>query len=380
MRNRLFVYLFCVVFSFQTTVLGSATIRGGIGSAKAIGEIVEFVFKKAGIVASKAYKIEAEHILSLAVKKYGDDVLKVVKEGGINTLNCGKKYGDDFWDLCLKYPNSVKILTVNADELLHLSKRIGPDFLKLEAKKPGITKEIIKTFGEDAVAKLAKYNSDDVIMLLHRANKAKSSSEKFRILMNFITPKNIIASGFVGGLLIVAMSIPDAIIYLAKEHPILFVLFLGALFLACSKNLRNMFWRFICSLFTLIRRKNKKQILITNSFPINLIRRSVTIKVLDKADFQNEINGAEIFSAWGHENSVKLAEDFLGFSLYPSTFRGQIKLSNKNFPVFNCVEFKECYIVSPIAIGNLRHNIGEELKPEEIVSWQLLKIEWSVNT
>ena len=66
--------------------------------------------------------------------------------------------------------------------------------------------------------------------------------------------------------------------------------------------------------------------------------------------------------------------------MYPSTFRGQIKLSNKNFPVFNCVEFKECYIVSPIAIGNLRHNIGEELKPEEIVSWQLLKIEWSVNT
>ena len=81
-------------------------------------------------------------------------------------------------------------------------------------------------------------------------------SEKFRILMNFITPKNIIASGFVGGLLIVAMSISNAIIYLAKEHPSLFVLFLGALFLACSKNLRDMFWRFICSLFTLIRRKN----------------------------------------------------------------------------------------------------------------------------
>lgn len=109
---------------------------------------------------------------------------------------------------------------------------------------------------------------------------------------------------------------------------------------------------------------------------MSLIRRSVSIKTLDKADFQKELDNSKIFSAWGHPNSIKLAEKFLGVSLYPSTYRGQIKLSSKNLPVFNGVEFKQCYIVSPITVGNMRHNIGKELKAEEIESWQLLKIEW----
>ena len=101
MKNRLFICLLCIIFSLQTEVFAST---------RAIGETLEFIFKKAGVVVSKSYKTETEHMLSLAVKKHGDDILEIANKGGINALNCGMKYGDDFWDLCIKYPDSVKIL------------------------------------------------------------------------------------------------------------------------------------------------------------------------------------------------------------------------------------------------------------------------------
>lgn len=240
----------CIIFSLQTEVFAST---------RAIGETLEFIFKKAGVVVSKSYKTETEHMLSLAVKKHGDDILEIANNGGINALNCGMKYGDDFWDLCIKYPDSVKILTVNTDELLNLSKRIGPDFLKLETINPGITKQIVKTFGEDAVPKLVNHDSDDIIKLLHKANKTKNLKERTHMLTKFITPKNIMAIGFASGLVLVAKSISDGIRYFAQEYPILFLFSLGVLGVILlsvfSKKIRSSVIPFVYSSFMWIKGK-----------------------------------------------------------------------------------------------------------------------------
>ena len=131
-------------------------------AGKLISETIEIAAKKSGRVLSVASKEAASEMLEKAVVKYGDDVYDIVKKGGLEALEQGSKHSDDFWKLCSKNHKFIPILTRNADELIPLAKRVGPEVLEFEVKNPGMASRIISEFGDDAVKKLLNAPTKDI--------------------------------------------------------------------------------------------------------------------------------------------------------------------------------------------------------------------------
>lgn len=115
------------------------------------------------------------------------------------------------------------------------------------------------------------------------------------------------------------------------------------------------------------------KVLIGNSFPLTQIRRRAEILPCPKKAFPQD---AEIYSFWGHANTLRLAGEFLGVDLTPREERPAIALSPENFPVLYGEEFRECWIVSPNYVKNFRAKIGEEITADKIRDWSILKIVW----
>ena len=140
-------------------------------AVKTIPDAVTVAARKSGKALSPAMRNAAETAVKKAVANYGDDVLKTVAHGGLETLEVGAKYGDDFWRLCHNAtPDAVRSLALHADDLMPIAKRFGPDFMTLEGKVPGLGSKVVQTFGDDAVKGLSKAPADDIAKLIGYAD------------------------------------------------------------------------------------------------------------------------------------------------------------------------------------------------------------------
>lgn len=149
--------------------------EAGAGKAvlKTVEETLELAAKKSGKVLSKTAESRLGRELVEAAAKYGDDVMPIVREGGLEVLEQGAKHSDDFWRLCKQVPAGSRALALHADDLMPLARRIGPEVLQIEASSPGMAVQIAEKFGDDAVKLLAK-QPQDVTRLLGYAAKADS--------------------------------------------------------------------------------------------------------------------------------------------------------------------------------------------------------------
>ena len=160
--------------------------------AKVVSETIELAIKKCGNnAASVASKRAAEKALQEAVKRHGDDVLKYVESGGLKAIECGQKYGDDFWALCKKYPDASNGIANNADTLLPLVKRAGTDVIEIETKVPGLASELTEIYGINAVKHLSKQSPEDLVKLYqfgkHFPSDAPALLKKLNAEPNFLT-------------------------------------------------------------------------------------------------------------------------------------------------------------------------------------------------
>ena len=158
-------------------VLGLLSVHVEAGGAKvvikAVEETIETAAKRSGRVLTKTAESRLGRELLEATAKYGDDVMPLVREGGLEVLEQGAKHGDDFWRLCKTVPASSRALALHADELMPLVRRIGPEVLQIEVHSPGMAARIAGDFGDDAVRLLAK-RPQDTTRLLGYAAKADS--------------------------------------------------------------------------------------------------------------------------------------------------------------------------------------------------------------
>jgi len=122
--------------------------------------------------------------------------------------------------------------------------------------------------------------------------------------------------------------------------------------------------------------KNAKSILIGNSFPLGLIRRSVRICTETPTSFRAATAHCTVVSFWGHENTRQCAQQFSGIDLTPKTERPVVKLNRDALPELNGKTFHECWILSPDYKDSFRPSIGEEVPAGQIEGWQILKITW----
>lgn len=117
-------------------------------------------------------------------------------------------------------------------------------------------------------------------------------------------------------------------------------------------------------------------ILVGNSFPLPLIRRTVHITMVPREELLQIIQERPIASFWGHANTLAAASDWLGRDLTPATERPALALSPNRLPMLDGHEYRECYVLSPDYRPGFRPALGVEVPSTEILGWQLLRLYW----
>ena len=121
---------------------------------------------------------------------------------------------------------------------------------------------------------------------------------------------------------------------------------------------------------------DSQTLLIGNSFPLSLVRRKVVIEVLSRDALLEVMGGKKLASFWGHANTLKAVNAWLGIDLTPKTERPALCLSEDKLPLLDGVEYKACFILSPDYRQGFRPAIGSEVDAADILGWQVLKISW----
>jgi hypothetical protein len=178
MKQKIFLLSLIFLLLFNTSTQCSVVTKVG---KEFIEEFVEKLAIKGGKEAlEKGTKKSFTETVELLIKKNGDEILKVIDDGGVEFLKSFKIYGDELVEFSIKAsPKARKILAQNAEELLPLLRRVGGEALEVEAKCPGLAKSFFKTFGDDtgkALAKIAK--PEDIPKLISYAEKADSPATR----------------------------------------------------------------------------------------------------------------------------------------------------------------------------------------------------------
>lgn len=201
---------------------------------QAAAKAVTLAAKRSNRTLQPAARVAAEEAACKAFAKYGDDVFHVMEKGGLESLKQGERYGKDFWKICSHAPpQAVRSLALHADTLLPLAKRIGPEFLALEGKVPGLGAKCVKLFGEKSAKTLAKASPSEIKQLVGYAQKA-DSPQTVRLLheayeksngtiLKHLSWKQIMAGGLSAGTVIAAYKLSGGVSKLAETNPSEFV-------------------------------------------------------------------------------------------------------------------------------------------------------------
>ena len=123
--------------------------------------------------------------------------------------------------------------------------------------------------------------------------------------------------------------------------------------------------------------EGKQKVLIGNSFPFSLIRyKRLIVESGSVEALRNVLTEAGAVSFWGHENTRTAAETVLGVSLVPRTERPALTLSPEKRPMLDGEEFDTCWLLSPDYPDGFRPAVGEEVSPDQIEGWHVLKLTW----
>ena len=121
----------------------------------------------------------------------------------------------------------------------------------------------------------------------------------------------------------------------------------------------------------------EKKALIGNSFPFSLVRcERLIVEQKPISELKDALDGVEVVSFWGHENSRAAAEAVLGVSLATRGARPAVTLSPDGLPMLDGDVYSSCGLLSPDYPEGFRPAIGSEVTPEQIKGWHVLKLTW----
>ena len=215
------VLICCAIFSAEGA--GAKLVTKGVE------ETLEIAAKRSGRTLAKGTRITLSREMLKIAAKHGDDVLPLVRHGGLEVLEQGIRHGDDFWRLCKAFPEASRSLALHSDELLPLAKRIGPEILRIEAKAPGLSARFAREFGDDGVRFVAKNAPQDVTRLLGYARKADSPATKKLFFetykksrnpsafLNALNWKNVMAGGLTAAAIVGAYKVSDGLQVAMKD-------------------------------------------------------------------------------------------------------------------------------------------------------------------
>lgn len=118
-------------------------------------------------------------------------------------------------------------------------------------------------------------------------------------------------------------------------------------------------------------------ILISNSFPFSLVRRPMRVEPRSVGELLTAMHEHPWVSAWGHDNTVAAASTIACADLRPTTPRPALSLDVENLPSLDGQSFAEIWLLSPDYQPGFRPQIGQEVTPEQMTGWQVLRLLFS---
>lgn len=122
--------------------------------------------------------------------------------------------------------------------------------------------------------------------------------------------------------------------------------------------------------------KRTDPVLLGSTFPMSLIRRRVMIAPAELEVLRKALQARGVASFWGHMSTLSAANGLLGVDVRPATDRPALRLADDGRPMLDGRVFDECWVLSPDYETGFRPALGEEVAPENIRGWQVLKMEW----
>ncbi|MEA1969249.1 MAG: hypothetical protein U9N77_13670 [Thermodesulfobacteriota bacterium] len=191
-------------------------------SAKHLDAALELAAKVSGKVLTPATRKAALTQLRNAVVKHGEEAILVARKGGLELITAAEKYGDDVWKFASRAPEGARALAMHPRELLPLTRRIGTEVLQIEAKAPGLAKQVVRNFGDDGVRYFGKHvPAGDATRLVGYAKKADSQAARQMLLeiyqkrgthfLDKLSWKHIMAGGLSASMITAAYQISDGV-------------------------------------------------------------------------------------------------------------------------------------------------------------------------
>ena len=232
-QTKYYSGIISISFIFMTLGLFSYAY----GQVGIVDDVIEVIIKSSGKALPSAARKQATRQLAQAAQRHGDDVFESARNGGIKLIEAAGKHGDDVWTYSRQYPKAARAIASNADELIPLTRRIGGEVLELEAKRPGMSRDVIRQFGENSIKFFAKNVSDaDAARMLSYARRADTPSTRKLLLKNYqqrgnrflnsLDWKKILATGLTASVIIGTYKVSDGIEggleEISKKHPEVF--------------------------------------------------------------------------------------------------------------------------------------------------------------
>jgi hypothetical protein len=190
--------------------------------AKYLDDVLEIASKVSGKTLTPAGRKLALTQLRNVVARHGDEAILAARKGGLELIAVAEKYGDDVWKFAGRVPAGARALAMRPRELLPLTRRIGTEVLELEARSPGMTRHVVKNFGDEGVRYFAKHvPAHDATRLMGYAGKADRPATRGMLLdyykkggthfLEKLNWKHIMAGGLSAAAITAAYQVSDGI-------------------------------------------------------------------------------------------------------------------------------------------------------------------------
>src|SRR5690606_22998927 len=135
---------------------------------------------------------------------HGQDALEIIRHQGLGLAESTARHGDEIMSLAVRVPESAPLFVHRAEELLPLARRYGDDFLRLEARIPGLGEDAFRLYqrpGEiSRVLQLPPEQAKQLISYASHARDPHASSallraveEKGPTVLERLDPRKILA-------------------------------------------------------------------------------------------------------------------------------------------------------------------------------------------
>ena len=165
--------------------LGAALPAQADVTATLIRETLELAARRSHRELLKQGAREAgEQAVESAVKRYGPKAATAIADGGLELLEAGARYGDDVMRVAVEAsPAARRALAIDAGNLVPLVRELGPEALEIEAKAPGLARNLFANFGPDNARRIAtQVPAEDLPRLVTYANRADSPATRQLLL------------------------------------------------------------------------------------------------------------------------------------------------------------------------------------------------------